>query len=260
MRIFVLGNNRLACDCVEWLTQRGEEVIGIAVHPPERRRFGDRLLAAAQLDRDRIFDGSRLRDGEVLDAIQRLEPDIGLSILFDYILTPDFLGLFPAGVVNLHPSMLPYNRGQYPNVWSIVEGTPSGATLHYIDNGVDTGDIIAQRVVLVAPTDTGETLYRRLEATSFELFRDIWPEIRSGTVERRVQSPDAGTYHRRRDVEQIDLIDPDREYRARELINILRARTFPPYPGAYFIDGTRKIYMRLQLLGEEDLAGGGDGA
>jgi methionyl-tRNA formyltransferase len=258
MRIFFLGNNRVACECLEWLTERGEEVIGIAVHPPERRKYGDRLLAAAQLDSDRIFDGSRLRDGEVLEAIQTLKPDIALSVLFDYILASEFIDLFYAGVVNLHPSLLPYNRGQYPNVWSIVEDTPSGVTLHYIDSGVDTGDIIAQREVPVAPTDTGEALYRRLESTSVELFRDTWPQIRSGTAERRPQPIGAGTYHRKRDVERIDLIDLDSEYRARNLIDILRARTFPPYPGAYFMDGDRKIYIRLQLLTEEDLASGDD--
>jgi len=52
-----------------------------------------------------------------------------VSVLFDYILKPDFLGMFPGGTINLNPALLPYNRGQYPNVWSIVEGTPAGATI-----------------------------------------------------------------------------------------------------------------------------------
>ena len=76
----------------------------------------------------------KLKEPKVLEAIDALQPDIGLSILFDYILRSEFLELCPLGVVNLHPSYLPYNRGQYPNVWSIMDGTPAGVTLHYIDD------------------------------------------------------------------------------------------------------------------------------
>ena len=90
-------------------------------------------------------------------AIVRLEPDIGLSVLLGYILAPEFLSRFARGAVNLHLAYLPYNRGSNPNVWSIVERTPAGATLHWMDAGVDTGDIIAQATTDVAADDTGET-------------------------------------------------------------------------------------------------------
>ena len=96
--------------------------------PPHKRKYGDEIIRGAQVSPAHIFDGSRLRQTEVLQAIKALQPDIGLSVLFGYILRPECLDLFPAGVVNLHPAYLPFNRGVYPNVWSIVEGTPSGVT------------------------------------------------------------------------------------------------------------------------------------
>ncbi len=260
MRIFFLGNNRLACDCMEWLRGQGEEVVGMALHPPGKRAHGDRLVAAAGLDPDRIFDGSRLREPQVREAIRALRPDVGLSVLWSYILKPEFLQLFPSGVVNLHPSYLPYNRGQYPNVWSIVEGTPAGVALHYMDAGVDTGDLIARRQVEVAAVDTGETLYRKLEEAGLELFRETWPRIREGTADRIPQSGEEGTYHRRADVDAIDEIDRDRMVRAGDLIDLLRARTFPPYPGAYFMEGGRRVNMRLTLRYDDEPEGEpGDG-
>lgn len=150
-------------------------------------------------------------------------------------------------MLNLHPSYLPYNKGANPNVWSIVEGTPAGATLHFIDPGVDTGDIVAQMTVPVEPVDTARTLYGNLERACVTLFENQWPAIRAGQIPRRRQDETAGTSHMQKDMRRLDRIELDKQYTSRELINILRARTFPPYPGAYYEDQGRRVYMRIQL-------------
>jgi len=120
------------------------------------------------------------------------------------------------------------------------------------DEGIDTGDIIAQGVVPVEPIDTGESLYRKLEHASVQLFKQAWPALRSNQAPRKKQPVHEGRSHRTRDVEQIDAIDLDRSYNARTLIDIIRARTFSPYSGAYFHENGRKILMRLELFYEED--------
>ena len=84
------------------------------------------------------------------------------------------------------------------------------------------------------------------------MFKETWPAISAGETPRIRQDSSELTYHRRRDVERIDEIDLDKRYVARDLINILRARTFPPYKGAYFVEGGRRIQMRLSLHYEED--------
>jgi methionyl-tRNA formyltransferase len=253
MRILFLGNNWVGWQVVKWLKEQNEQIVGLVIHPPEKQKYGDEIVKNAHVDLAHIFDGSQLCQRETLEAIKALQPDIGLSILFGHILKQEFLDLFPDGVVNLHPAYLPYNRGQYPNVWSIIEETPAGATLHYIDPGIDTGDIIARLQVPIEPVDTGETLYRKLEQACVDLFKETWPAIRFGQTPRISQSEDEGTYHRTKDVKKVDCIDLDREYTARELIDIIRARTFPPYPGACFVYQGRKVYLRLQLLYEEQL-------
>ncbi|HEX2227072.1 MAG TPA: formyltransferase family protein [Candidatus Binatia bacterium] len=245
MRILFLGNNWLACGVLRWLKERREEIAGVVLHPPERRRNGDELVGLAGTLP--TFDGSRLREPALLDSIRALNCDIAVSVLFGYILQPDFLALPPLGCINLHPSLLPYNRGAHPNVWSIIEGTPAGATLHYMDAGVDTGDIIAQRQVSVEPTDTGATLYRKLEVASLELFCETWPAVAAGKATRLPQDPAAGTRHRACELEGIDEIDLDSVCKAADLINLLRARTFLGYRGAYFRAAGRKVYVSLQL-------------
>ena len=252
MRILLLANNWVGWKIAAWLRERGDEIVGLVLHPLSRRKYGDEIVETVGILSDYVFDGSRLRQPETVAAIEHLKADIGLSVFFGHILRSDFLHIFPGGVVNIHPSYLPYNKGAFSNVWSLVEGTPAGVTLHYIDDGVDTGNIIAQKLVPVIATDTGATLHRRLELACVELFKETWPLIACGQqVQSSVQVPGAGTYHKVRDVEKLDEIQLERSYTARELLNILRARTFPPYPGAYFRDEGRKVYLQLQLFYED---------
>ncbi len=246
MRLVCFANNWTGCRVIEFLATQPDRIVAVVLHPSATRTYGDEIRSAVGLADEFVFDGSKLGDPGAVEAISALKPDLGVSLLFNFILRKTLLDVFPAGVINLHPGYLPFNRGQYPNVWSLVDRTPAGVTLHYIDEGVDTGDIIAQQRVDVDPADTGETLYRKLERASVELFKETWPLIRSGSPPRRPQTG-AGTSHRTADVDRIDRIDLDRSYTARALIDILRARTFPPHDGAYFeVDG-RRYQLRLEL-------------
>lgn len=249
MRILLFANNWVGWQIAAWLRNQGEEIVGLVLHPPTEWKYGNEIITSAGLDESRIFDGSLLRTPGMVGKIKSLAPDIGISLYFGYILRRDILELLPSGCVNVHPAFLPYNRGACPNIWSIVDNTPAGVTLHYIDEGVDTGDIITQRQVRIEPTDTGESLYKRLEQSCVDLFKESWISIRNGTAPRN-QQPPGGTLHRVRDVDKIDEIDLDCSYTARDLINILRARTFPPYKSAYFKSGNSKIFIQVQLQRE----------
>ena len=106
------------------------------------------------------------------------------------------------------------------------------------------------------PIDTGKSLYQKLERECVDLFKSTWPLIRNRQAPRNTQiGMGDGTSHRLRDVDRIDEIDLDKTYLGRELIDILRARTFAPYRGAYFTDGDRKVYLRLDLSYENNLDG-----
>ncbi len=255
MRVLLLCNNWVGWQVTRWLRDQGEDIAGLVVHPAGQRKYGDEIVGSVGLPPDRVFEAGGLRTRDTREAIRALGAEVAVSAFFGHILRPRFLDLFPQGVVNLHPSLLPYNRGAYPNVWSLVDGTPSGVTLHYVDAGVDTGDIIRQRVVPATLTDTGGSLYRKLEQACVELFQEAWPLLREGQVAGVPQDPSSGTVHRAADTAGIDEIDLDRSYPARDLLNVLRARTFPPHPGAFFRENGKKIYARVEL---EEEAGASD--
>lgn len=253
MRICLFANNKVGWKVAEFLRQQGEDIVALVVHPPARRKFGDEIIAAAGADESCVFDGSTLQESATIDAVRKLDPQIGISAFFGYILQSQWLEMFPC--VNIHSGLLPYNRGVFTNVWSIIDRTPSGVSIHDMDEGVDTGDIISQCKVPIEPIDTGETLYQRLEEAAVILFKSTWPMIRNGEAPRIAQNPNEGTTHRIADVERIDRIDLDRKYTARELIDIIRARTFAGYRGAYFMYEGRRIHLSLQLTEEENRVG-----
>jgi methionyl-tRNA formyltransferase len=254
MRLICLVNNYLGWQSLEFLREQ-VQIVAVVVHPPERIKFGPELLASARAAGAQIIPASDLRTLEGIQRIAQLKAEMGVSVMFGYLLKPDVLGLLPKGCINLHPSYLPYNRGAYPNVWSIVDQTPAGVTLHYVDEGIDTGDIIRQKKVPVLGTDTGETLYHKLETAGLQLLRESWADIQAGRIERTPQLCESGTSHKAGDTAQIDEIRLAEPYPAEDLLNILRARTFPPHKGAFIRSAGRKVFVRIQFEEESDRQG-----
>jgi len=251
MKTIFFGNGPLACDILEFLIGAGDAPVAVVVHPEDRARDLERLLNLAASAGATVVKASDLRTPEGVQILRDKQARLGISVMFGYILKKEVLDIFPKGCVNLHPAYLPYNRGAHPNVWSIIEGTPSGVTLHQIDTGIDTGPILDQREVYVLPEDTAKTLYEKLMAEAESLFKDSWAAMKNDKLKPKEQQG-KGTTHRVPDLANLDVIDLDAPTTAREVIDLLRARTFQPYPGAYFVaeDG-RKIHVRLELTPEE---------
>jgi methionyl-tRNA formyltransferase len=134
-----------------------------------------------------------------------------ISYGYRHILKSDILNLFPDRAINLHISYLPYNRGADPNFWSFIEGTPKGVTIHHLDPGVDTGDIIVQQELLFDLTqdETLGSTYQKLHVAIQALFFQSWHAIKNQTSSRRPQVGE-GTTHRVKDKEPLQhLLEKD---------------------------------------------------
>lgn len=157
-----------------------------------------------------LIDWLRAQGDTVIATSAALEPefcernpaDFLLSFGYGHIVRREVLQYFAERAVNLHPSILPWNRGQDPNFWSFVDQTPKGVTLHFMDEGVDTGDIIAQQSMPVLAGDTLRTTYDRLQQMMPALLQQHWPQIRRGCCPRRPQAGRA-TFHRRADKNEL---------------------------------------------------------
>ncbi len=140
MKILCLYHNPCAIELFEWLSKQGHETV----------------LWLEKLD-------------EAWCLSQKF--DLTVSYTYRYILTETVINALGNNVVNIHNSFLPFNRGADPNIWSIVEGTPRGVTLHYIDSKVDHGAIIAQTIVPIETDDTLKSSYDALDSAAKGLFR-----------------------------------------------------------------------------------------
>lgn len=112
-----------------------------------------------------------------LDFLKKNRIDFIVSYLYAPIVKGVVIEEYKQRIVNIHNSYLPYGRGIYPNLWSFFEGTPSGVTIHFIDEGIDTGDIIFQEKVSLSDNDTLRSSYAKLSDTRDNLFFSRWDDI-----------------------------------------------------------------------------------
>ncbi len=130
-----------------------------------------------------------------IDDVRSISPDFIVSYNCRYIISKEIIDCVNGNAINLHISFLPYNRGANPNVWSFLEGTPKGVTIHYIDEHIDTGDIIAQREVYIdEEIETLKSSYEILHREIQELFKEIWNKVKYGDIVP-VPQPQTGTLH-----------------------------------------------------------------
>lgn len=178
-----------------------------------------------------------------------METGVELAILawWPRIIGPALIGCVPHGFVNLHPSLLPNGRGKDPNFWSIVDHQDFGVTMHLVDGGIDTGPILAQRQIPVTWEDTGQSLYERALVEIPRVFEENLDALLAGTLKGFRQDPTAGNSHRRADLAPASHIGLDATYRARDLLNLIRARTFDGHPGASFEDDGERFEIRISI-------------
>ena len=137
--------------------------------------------------------------------------DFLISYGYKFIIRKEILDMFPHKAINLHISFLPFNRGADPNFWSFIDETPKGVSIHYIDDGIDTGDIIVQKKVSFANLDrqTLATTYKILHNEIQTLFYENWDSIKKQKI-KRIPQKGKSTSHKSKDkIEFIHLIEQD---------------------------------------------------
>lgn len=126
------------------------------------------------------------------------EIEFVISFGYRYILPADIIKLLPNRIINLHISYLPFNRGADPNFWSFIEDTPKGVTIHLIDEGIDTGDILVQKEIRLSDNDTLRNTYSLLIDAIQQLFLDSWQDILNNKIIPKKQT-EKGSYHNSKD-------------------------------------------------------------
>ena len=257
MRIAFAGDRDISVKVLKFILESGVKPLSLLVSDKSRQTHVRELIQMCSffINTNYIFEGSSFRKKKSISILQQLSLDYIICIHFPYIVPREILSIPKYGVVNLHPAYLPYNRGWHTPTWAIIEDTPIGATLHYMDEGVDTGNIINQKKMDISSADTADSLYKKLKRLEFEVFKDAWQSLVDGIPNRMPQEPSTGTVHKKNDLfqDKIQKIDLNSFIKAEDLIKQLRALTTNDLNEAAYYDIGKKRY-RIQIKITEEIS------
>jgi len=235
LNLVFCGTPGFAVPTLNRLVEAGYHVSLVVTQPDRPKGRGLELVSspvkhsASQLGLPIVQPESIKSNADFRAQLTELTPDAIIVVGYGRIIPQWMLDLPPLGNINLHASLLPKHRGAAPIQWAIARGeTTTGVTTMKLDAGLDTGDILLQQEIPIAPTDTAETLASKLAAVGANLTVTTLQGLQDGTIHPRAQDNSQASLAPILKKED-GLIDFSR--RAIEILN--RLRGFQPWPGAY---------------------------
>ena len=246
--MIVLAADYVGYNIVDFLIKSKEPISYLILDEKNRGNYNDKIVSifTTLYDKEKIFYNNKLSDENFLEILENVKPNIGLLAWWPYILKGRILSIPKMGWLNFHPSFLPFNKGKHPNFWCLVDETQSGVSLQFIDEGIDTGDVLARKKILMNWEDTGKTIYEKSRLAIIDLFQEQFQIIKQNP-NRVKQNPKEGSTHKSSEIDEICKINLDERYTARKLLNIIRGKMFPPHPLAYFIDNGIKYSVEIKI-------------
>jgi len=194
-----------------------------------------------------LYPRTNANSDDFLAVLKEAEIDLVLLIWWPSIIKKRAIDVANLGWINMHNSLLPYCRGRHPYYWSVVDKVPYGVTLHYIDEGIDSGDVLFQRSIDIKVNETGAEIYEKSLEQLFLLFTESFPKIATLDYSPSRQDHEVATFHWDSDLHKHSEINLEETYKAEDLINILRARSFPNGDSAFFYHKKKKYNIRVTI-------------
>ena len=247
MRIVFIGTGEIGVPTLQSLLKSEHEIVGVVTQPdkpvgraqlveapPIKKAAGSGAPSASPARTVRalpipVLQPARIKDRQAIKEIRALKPDVIVVIAYGQILPRDVLEIPKIASLNLHASLLPRWRGAAPIQAAIAEGDrKTGITVMYIDEGLDTGDILLQRTIDIVPAETGGSLHDRLAKVAPEALLESLELLAKGGAPRIPQNNALATYapKLKREDGKIDWTDPADAIER-------KIRAFDPWPGAF---------------------------
>ena len=195
MRIALIGQAAFGADVLKGLIQQGQEVVGVFC-PPDRGSKTDPLKDAALAAAIPVYQPPRMKDPQAYEQMAALTPDLAVLAFVTDIVPGKVLAIPKLGSICYHPSILPKYRGASAINWAVINGErESGLTIFWVDEGIDTGDILLQKKVEIGPNETtGELYFNKLYQLGVEACLEAVDLIAQGKAPRIPQDHSLGTY------------------------------------------------------------------
>ena len=250
MKIVFMGTPNYAAVTLEKLIESDHEIAGVFAQPD--KKVGRKQIltpppvkVTAEKHGIPVYQPKTLRDGEALEILKGINPDIIVVVAYGKILPEEILNLPKYGCINGHASLLPKYRGASPIQWCIVCGEEkTGVTVMHMDVGMDTGDILTQKEVEIGETETAEELFDRLSVISADLMLHTLDNIENITP---VKQNEADATYAPIIKKEMALLDFSKS--AKELYNAVRG--YYSWPVAFFFLNGKRIKVIKSEIGDE---------
>ena len=194
MRVVFMGTPEFSVPVLTALAEAGHTVAA-AVTQPDKPKGRSKELQASPVKQKALELGIpvlqpvKVREPEFVEQLKALGPEVMVVVAFGQILTREVLEIPPKGCINVHASLLPMYRGAAPIQQVILDGqTETGVTTMFMDEGLDTGDMLLKAVVPISPEDTGGSLQEKLSAAGAPLLIETLRQLEAGTLKRTPQT------------------------------------------------------------------------
>ncbi|MCR4299162.1 MAG: formyltransferase [Gallionella sp.] len=239
----VFAYHNVGYRCLSVLLAHGVEVALVVTHcdNPTETIWFDSVAELAALHDIPVITPDNPNVPEVAEQIRSLQADFFFSFYYREMLKRELLEIPKHGALNMHGSLLPKYRGRVPVNWAIIHGeTETGATLHYMTEKPDNGDIVAQQAVPILPDDTALQVFQKVTVAAEIALHGVLPALLAGKAQAVRQDLSKGGYFGGRKAED-GIIDWSQS--AQAIHNLARA-VAPPYPGAM----TRLLGKPMRIL------------
>ena len=254
MKIIFMGTPDFAQKSLEAIYNAGHEIIGVVTNPDKPKGRGMKMIATpvkefAIQKGIPVFQPQKIRNNtEFINEIKYLNPEVICVVAYGKILPKEILEIPEKGCINVHGSLLPKYRGAAPIQWAILNGdTITGVTTMYMDEGMDTGDMILKKETAIGEDETTGDLWDRLAILGGQALVETLEQIQKGIVNREKQSGDFSLAPMLN--KQMSQIDWNKS--AIEIKNLIRGLN--PIMGAYsMIEGKKIKYWKAKVISFEE--------
>lgn len=245
MRYAFCGDRQISVNILKFMIDKGYHPLLLIVNDSQTSTHSEELINTSKLEEKAIIYSSEIKQENKIALLREANLDYIIGIHFPTIIPDSVLKIPKVGFLNLHPAYLPYNKGWHTPSWAIIDETPYGATLHFMSEVLDGGDIIHQKQIEILPDDTANSLYRRVLKLEEEVFVEAFDDLLTLTPNRTKQTT-AGTLHKKSDLSKISEIELGKQYTASDLINKMRALTTNNIQeAAYFVENDEKYLLQI---------------
>ena len=255
LKILFMGTPDFAQESLKSIYDAGFEIIGVVTNPDKPKGRGMKLAYSPvkeyALEKNlKIYQPIKIKNNtEFLDEIKTLAPDVICVVAYGKILPKEILEIPKLGCINVHGSLLPKYRGAAPIQWAVLNGEKiTGITTMYMDEGMDTGDMILKEEVEIGPEETTGELWQKLSKLGGEILVKTLKLIEEGKAPREKQTEEATlALMLNKEMALIDWENSD----ANKIHNLIRGLN--PIMGAYsYIDGKKIKFWKSKVLTKEE--------